>query len=359
MSEDIRYLMALSACERLDSLIIQELLKSFENAEEIWQAGGSELKSRGVPERICQNLIWWRGECSPDELCSRVKLLGLKVVDFRSKEYPVLLKETSDCPIILYVKGELGVDDLGIGIVGSRNITPYGQRMTERISQVLVDANIVIISGLALGIDGVSHKVAVGNKAKTVAVLAHGLDQVYPVVHENLARKIVECGGALVSEYPPGDLPLRHHFLHRNRIIAGLSLGTLVIEAAEKSGALTTARCALDYSRTVYAVPGDAERRQSAGTNNLIKQGALPVTIGEDILKDLNISCENTKFEKKNYNLAPQEVKILELLSTQPKHIDELSRELSIGIPVLSGILMGLEMRDVVKNVGGMKYISR
>ncbi len=356
MNEDIKYLASLSACERLDSLMIQELLRSFECAEAVWKANGSELKRQGMPEKIIENIIWWRGECDPENLFDKVKALKLKVIDYRSDKYPILLKEIPDCPVVLYIRGDLGVDDLMVGIVGSRSITPYGQRMTERISQGLAQAGVVIVSGMALGVDGVAHKVAIGNKAKTVAVLAHGLDQIYPATHESLAKKIIECGGAIISEYPPGDLPLRHHFLQRNRIVAGLSVGTVVTEAAEKSGALTTARCAMEYGRNVYAVPGDAERRQSAGVNGLLKQGAMPVTSSEDILKDLNILQVENKYEKRS-DLDGQEKIIVELLDQEPKHIDVIARESEIELPVLSGILMGLEMRDMVRNVGGMKFV--
>lgn len=349
------YLMGLAACPVLNTLVILELLKIFDSAQEIWKASKSELRQRGVPDNVISKIDDWRKECDLEKLFKRVGLLGLKTVDFREENYPATLKEIPDLPLILYYRGEIGVDDPCVSIVGNRKISGYGQRMTQRITQGLVNANLVIVSGLALGVDGVAHQVAVENKAKTIGVLAHGLDRIYPSSHTSLAKKIIECGGAIISEYPPGDLPLKHHFLERNRVIAGLSMGTLVVEAGEKSGALTTARCSLDYGRSVWAVPGDVERPQAVGVNNLIKQGAMPVFTSDDILQDLNLVLP-VKLER--VLDIPDELKaILELLESEPKHINQLSLECNVNISTLSGILLDLEIRDLVKNTGGMNYI--
>ncbi|MDO8513176.1 MAG: DNA-processing protein DprA [bacterium] len=354
---ELMYLAAISACSRLDSITIQELLNLFISPIDLWKANESELRSKGVPDKIVQNLVWWKKECVPECLWSRINELGLKVIGFKDTDYPQLLCEIPDLPIVLYVKGELDPQDLYVAVVGNRMISQYGIRMTERITQTLVNARVVIVSGLALGVDGIAHRVAVQSKAKTVAVLANGLDQVYPPSHSNLAKQILENGGALVSEYSPGTLPLKHHFLERNRIIAGFSMGTLIVEAGKISGALRTAGCALEYGRSVYAVPGDAERPQAAGVNNLIKQGAIPVTTGEDILGDLNIQTE-VKERKDSVKLTDHEKLVLDALSSEPVHIDLLAREIKLEISVLSVILIGLEMRDLAKNVGGMNYIK-
>lgn len=352
-SEDTIYLAALSACERLGSLTIQELLKLIGEAKLIWQMDTEELRSRGVPEKICENIDWWRKRFDPEKNWAKAEKLGLRVFDFREEDYPGLLREIPDVPVVLYVKGEWEENETRIGVVGSRAVSPYGEKVTEMVAMDLVKAGVTIVSGLALGVDGVSQKVAVGNRARTVAVVAHGLDKICPTSHENLANKIVEYGGAVISEYPPGDFPLKHHFLERNRIIAGLSMGTLVVEAAEKSGALTTARCALEYGRTVYAVPGDVFRRQSVGTNNLIKYGATPVVKGEDILNDLNLGLVKPV---KEIELTEDERRIMELLE-EPRHIDEMANLLEISVSTLSVILLSLEMRGVVKNAGGMNFI--
>jgi DNA processing protein len=215
---------------------------------------------------------------------------------------------------------------------------------------------VIIVSGLALGIDGEAHKACLEEEGKTVAVLANGLDTIYPVSHTRLGNAILDRGGALICEYPPGSEPMKHQFLERNRIVAGLSMGTVVVEANEKSGALTTARLASEYGRIVFAVPGDAERMQSAGTNNLIKQGAVPVWKGKDILVELNISQE--KIEQKKPKLREDLQNILDLLSQEPIHVDNLAANSGLDISKINVILIELELKGFIRNVGGMQFVK-
>lgn len=210
-------------------------------------------------------------------------------VKIKDKNYPLLLKEIYNPPQILYYLGSLKANEQKpLAVVGSRKISPYGEKICKFLIEKLARAGLTIISGLALGVDGLAHQIALENKTKTIAVLGSGLNVIYPPVHKNLAKKIIKANGAVVSEYPPFTQPSKLTFPARNRIIAGLSLGVLVIEAQKKSGALITARLALEQGREVFAVPGSIYNKNSDGCNLLIKMGARPVTKPEDVLEILN-----------------------------------------------------------------------
>ncbi len=352
---ETQYLAALASCSKLTPLVIKQLLRKYKSGQEIWQASEAHMSSKRIPPAIISNISQWRRGFNFDTFWSRVTTQKLDVISLNDKKYPALLKEMADPPIVLYVKGNLDADSVNIAIVGNRQASEYGMRMTPRLVGPLVRSGVTIISGLALGIDGAAHQATLENGGKTVAVLAHGLDMVYPSSHTQLAKNILASDGALVSEFPPGILPLRHHFLMRNRIIAGLSMGTVIVEAGEKSGALTTARVALEEGRMVFAVPGDSERPQSVGVNNLIKQGACPVTKGEEILAELNLSIEPTKQD--NLKLSGDEDRVLRQISDTPIHVDSLSATIHLDIAKLNAILINCELKGLIKNVGGMRYI--
>ena len=352
---ETQYLAAIAACSKLTPLEIKKVLSVFGNGRAIWQASESQLKSKNIPGSIINILSKWRTGFNFDTFWEKVKYNKLRVISLNDNNYPQLLKEMADPPIVIYIKGHLESDSVNISIVGNRQASEYGYRMTQRLVRPLVYAGATIISGLALGIDGAAHRATLEYGGKTVAVLAHGLDMVYPASHIYLAKKILETGGALISEFPPDILPLRHHFLLRNRIIAGLSMGTVIVEAGEKSGALTTARVALEEGRMVFAVPGDSERPQSIGVNNLIKQGAYPVTKGEEILEGLNLTAEPVK--SANFRLSKEEDQIFENITTEPIHIDKLAAIIKINMAKLNEILINLELKGLIKNVGGMRFI--
>ncbi len=215
----------------------------------------------------------------------------IKIITLDDDTYPRLLKQIYDPPRRLYILGDLKAEEkYPLAVVGTRNASDYGKRTTNYFVDALSRAGLTIISGLALGIDGLAHQATLGVKGKTIAVLGSGLNVVYPSAHKKLFQQIIEAGGAVISEYPPETKPNKQSFPARNRIIAGLSLGVLVIEAPEKSGALITARAALEQGREVFAIPGDIYSRNSAGTNKLIEMGAKPVTKPEDILEEIIIT---------------------------------------------------------------------
>lgn len=249
-----------------------------------------------------------------------------------------------------------------MAIVGTRKCTPYGRQVTEEFSRGLAEQGMVIVSGLALGIDGVAHEAALVAGGYTVAVLGSAVDKrsVYPAAHQDLSERIIAHGGAVMSEYPPGFLPTQYSFPARNRIIAGLSRGTLITEAPTESGALITASCALDYNREVFAIPHPLTSLAGQGGNDLLKKGAQPVTNFQDILEALQIKhIEQIVTNNAVLPVSDTEGAILKLLSREPRHIDELIKQSGFASGTVMSTLTLLEMKGKIKNVGGMMYITK
>jgi DNA processing protein len=281
----------------------------------------------------------------------------IQKINPNDKNYPRLLKEIYDPPKELFFLGEIKAEEnLPLAIVGTRKVSNYGKQVTIELGRSLARAGFTIVSGLALGVDGLAHQAAIDVKARTIAVLGCGLDKIYPPNHKKLAEKIITQGGLIISEYPPGTPPLKHHFPTRNRIIAGLSLGVLVIEAPETSGALITARYALEQNREVFAVPGNIFNQNSIGTNQLIKLGAKLVTKPEDIFETFNLDLP--KKQKKEIKPANKEEEaILKVLSDEPISIDEIVKQSGLNTSIVSSTLIMMEISGKVKNLGGGQYI--
>ncbi|MDD5043558.1 MAG: DNA-processing protein DprA [Patescibacteria group bacterium] len=362
MANELSYWVALTQFPKIGPVRFNKLLNYFPDIAGAWRASFSELKKAGLEENIAEEFIIKRQEIEPDREWQKVEEENLKIITIKDAGYPKLLKEIYNAPYLLYYRGSLHDinNDFTIAVVGTRKISPYGRQVTEEIAARLAQNKITVISGLALGVDALAHLAALNNRGKTLAVLGSGADKnsVYPVANRCLAEKIIAEGGAIISEHPIGTPPLKHHFPARNRIIAGLSLGTLIVEAGEESGALITARCALEQNREVFAVPGNIYSKTSIGPNNLIKMGARAVTSAEDILETLNL--ENSEIFTANQKILadnPSEEKLLLYLSKEPKHIDELVRETKLNAAETASALTLMEMKGKVKNLGGMNYI--
>lgn len=282
----------------------------------------------------------------------------IKKISLEDDNYPKILKEIHDPPKALYVKGGFSSkDEIAIGIVGTRNYTSYGKQVTENIAGDLAKTGITIVSGLAKGIDTWAHKAALERNGRTIAVLGSAVDSksVYPSCNRKLADKITE-NGAVISEYPQEVKSERWFFAQRNRIISGLSLGILVVEAPEKSGALITAACALEQNREVFAIPGSIYSKNSIGTNKLIQMGAKLVTKANDILEELNLPL--IEEEKKSFKpKTKQEEILLNILTKEPIHIDEITKKSKLDTRLVSSTLIMLELKGIVKNTGGGHYI--
>lgn len=278
-----------------------------------------------------------------------------EIKTLKPKQFPKLLREIPSLPKELYLIGDLPPEELFyLAVVGTRRFSNYGKEACERIIGGLTGHNFVIVSGLAIGIDSIAHRAALQNKLLTIAVPGSGLDDsvLHPHSNRRLAKEIVQAGGCLVSEFPPKMPAGLHTFPQRNRIIAGLCRGVLVIEAPEKSGALITAAFALDFNRDVFAVPGSILNENSVGTNRLIKMGAIPVASADDILEVFGISLEPKNLQ---FDLSPLEEKVLSALS-EPMQKDDLLRKLGMPAQEINPILTMMQVNGVIKESGGEIY---
>lgn len=281
----------------------------------------------------------------------------IKTIKKSAKEYPKVLKEISNAPKQLYVRGELPKNpDMNFAIVGTRAASEYGKTLAFKIAKELSELGFNIVSGLALGIDTQAHLGALTGKGSTIAVLGSGIDDasIFPKENLNLAKKIVDSGGAVISEYEPKAKSEIWYFPERNRIISGLSLGVLVVEAPEKSGALITARMALEQNREVFAIPGSLFSKNSVGANNLIKSGAKMVTLIDDILEELNLAgLKIKKEEDKKEKLNPEEKLIFSIVEKEPVHIDKICEIAKLPANQVLSIISILEIQGIIKNIGG------
>ncbi len=276
---------------------------------------------------------------------------------YASPDYPSLLREIPQPPDVLYSLGAIP-KGTAVAIVGSRKCSPYGEEVTYRLSYDLARAGLIIISGLALGIDGIAHRAALDAGGKTVAVMAGGLDSIYPARHRGLAKEILANGGALIAEHPAGIPPLRPYFVARNRIIAGLSTAVLVTEADVRSGSLTTANFALESGRIVMAVPGNITSPRSAGPNNLIRQGALAVTDATDVLSELNFQTHAVETTPVRAFSAP-EARILDLLGSGGRTTGELLEQSGLTAAELANLISLMEITGKIRNMGAGRWMVR
>ena len=284
--------------------------------------------------------------------------LGIEIISRDSAKYPELLLNILDAPLVLYIMGNAGVlSQKCIGIVGTRRPTRYGREMCQFFTKKLSDAGLVCVSGLAFGIDTVVAQTAVDNNAPTIAVLAGGLDNIYPAQNYNLAEDIVKNGGAVISEYPISVRPQAYSFLDRNRIISGLSLGTIVIEAGEKSGALKTANDAIEQNRELFVLPGNINSYASVGCNNLIRKLPDCFTISpEDVCYKLNINFKEQAENRVVEQLSLEENLVLSALEGEELNLDDLCENTQISGKDIIGVLSGLEIKGIIKRLPGNYY---
>jgi DNA processing protein len=332
----------------------------FNNLEEAWQAPASEFMSAGINESLASQIALARSRINLEAEMEKLNKLKINLITLDDDDYPPLLKQIYDPPFTLFYKGTLNSiqDEFCLAVVGSRKFSSYGRQVTQNIVSNLAQNGITIVSGLALGIDSLAHQATLEAKGRTIAVMGCGLDQIYPAVHYGLAQKILESFGALISEYPPGTRPSKFTFPMRNRIISGLSLGTLIVEAGQKSGSLITAKTALDQNREVFAVPGNIYSLTSQGTNQLIQEGAKMITSANDILETLNLKQAIAQIESRQILPdSPEEAKILSHLSQEPIQVDKLIQLSQLPSSQLNATLTMMEIKGKIKNIGGNNYI--
>jgi len=358
MKHDIFY-NAFNLIDKIGPARMKKLINFFGNPEIAWKANWTDLKQAGLEESVIESLIQQRDTFDPEKEFQKLEQLGIKIITLDNDEYPPSLKEIYNPPFALYVKGSIRSENINIAIVGSRKVTPYGKQVTQALARNLAEAGLTIVSGMATGIDTIAHTESLKAGKETIAVLGNGLDtqNIYPPTNRRLAEEI-SASGAIISEYPIGTPPLRHHFPSRNRIISGLSVGVIVTEATEESGALITAKHAIDQNKEIFAVPGSIFSESSVGTNNLIKSGACPITSAREILEELNLTFA-TDFIK-NRKIVPESAEekiILDNLSKEPIHIDKLAEKTNLSTPKITATLTLMEMKGKVKNMGGMMFV--
>jgi len=356
---DIAYLVGLSLLPGIGPARFHKLIDRFKEPERAWRASEQELSSLGVDAKFMPLLLEKRHAISLEREMEKLRRLDVTVLSSFDADYPLRLKEIFNAPPLLYVKGAISrQDDQSIGVVGTRGPSVYGKELATRVVPELVRTGLTIVSGLARGIDSVAHRAALESGGRTIAVLGCGIDVVYPSENRALFERIQQHG-AVVTEYPLGTKPDAFNFPARNRIISGLSLGTVVIEAQYTSGALITADYALEQNREVFAFPGRATDRGSAGCNRLIREGrAKLVTSTEDILAELDLTVAVQQLEIKVAIPAnDEEGKLLSLLSHEPVHIDDLARQTAMTAPTVASTMLMLELKGTVRQIGSMSYV--
>lgn len=292
---------------------------------------------------------------------NRLKMEDINTITILDEEYPKRLKDIYDSPLVLYKKGDiLEEDNLSIGIVGSRKTTAYGKWACEKFTKELVKLGITIISGIALGIDTVAHNTALKEGGRTIGIIGSGIDVVYPKSNKDLYGRIID-NGAILTEFPLNTPPLAYNFPQRNRIIAGLSCGIIVVEAKEKSGSLITAHHGLEQGKDVFSIPGNINSIYSKGTNKLIKDGAIPLLDIDDILNEIyefKIIKEREIEEKiLDIDLSETEMKILEIIKEGPTHCDTIVNKTGINISTVSSVITVLEIKGIIRELTSRTYI--
>src|SRR5688572_9560117 len=288
--DDKRYWIGFNLIKGIGAVRMQALIQHFGDLEIAWKASAADLVEAGLGKRVNERVIQARSEVDLIKLWEKIESQGVKILTWQDESYPGRLKEIDQPPPVLYIRGEYLPDDLfAVAIVGTRRVTAYGRQITEEMSSFLAANGITVISGLARGVDAIAHQSTLKAGGRTIAVLGSGVDNIYPPEHRRLAEQMMERG-AIISDYALGTPPDASNFPPRNRIISGLSLAVVVIEAGETSGALITAEFAAEQGREVFAVPGSIHAPQSKGTNKLIQNGVLPLLTPDDLMQALDLT---------------------------------------------------------------------
>jgi DNA processing protein len=356
--DDLKYWVGFNLVNGIGAVRFRRLLDFFGSAREAWQATAAGLAQAGIDARCVESILAVRARANLDRHMERLAQLGISLLTWDDPVYPRLLKEIHSPPPLLYVKGSLAPqDDLALAVVGTRRVTVYGREAALQLAGDLGRHCITVVSGLAKGVDTVAHRAALDAGGRTIAVLGTGLDTVYPPENTRLAAEIAERG-ALITDYPLGTKPEASNFPPRNRLISGLSLGVIIVEAGETSGALITCDFALEQGRDVFAVPGNITSRLSRGTNRLIQQGAKLITRVDDVLEELNLNMVPQQLTMREVlPESPAEASLLKHLSTEPTHVDEICQRTGLPVAEVSATLTVMELKGLVRQVGGMNYV--
>ncbi len=359
MSDERTYWLALNMVKGIGAARLRTLLDAFGSAQAAWQAAPAALRAAGVNEATVQNFVELHQTLDLQTIESDLAKHNVVALTLQEDAYPRKLRELDQAPPVLYVRGQLlPEDEWAVAVVGTRQVTTYGRQIAEEFGAFLAHNGITLVSGLARGVDAIAHQAALKAGGRTVAVLAHGLEQIYPAENRQLGEEIA-ARGALVSDYAIGTPPDAANFPPRNRIISGLSLAVVIVEAGEQSGALITAGFAAEQGREVFAVPGNIHAPQSKGTNLLIQRGAHPLIRYEDLLDVLNLEM---MAEHRSATVAlpadATEAALFSLLGQEPLHVNEIGALARLPIDQVSSTLALMELKGLVRQVGGMTYVA-
>ncbi len=353
------YWLAISRVPYIGPARIERLLQTFGSLSVAWSAPQAELRLALEPRSLSE-LLAARSRIDPAGELERLARSGIRAVHPGHPSYPRLLAEISGRPSVLYVRGDLApADDRSVAIVGTRRATPYGRQAAERIATELAQAGVTVVSGLARGVDAAAHRAALEAGGRTIAVLGSGPDVIYPAEHRRLSEQVMESG-AILSELPPGAKPDAQNFPARNRIVSGITVGTLIIEAPSRSGALITATFAADQGREVFVIPGSIFAQTAEGTNALLRDGARLVRDGADILEDLGLAGRSGPvLTQCQMSLDENERRLLAALGKEARHIDELAEEAELPAAAVSALMLTMELKGLVRNHGAQYYVLR
>ena len=357
--DDKKYWVGFNLIKGIGAVRMQALIHHFDDLESAWKGTPIELAGAGLSLKLIERINQARANIDLEKVWARIESQGIQVLTWEDEAYPQRLKEIDQPPPVLYVRGNYVPDDLfAVAIVGTRRVTPYGRQITEELASFLASHGITVVSGLARGVDAIAHHSALKAGGRTIGVLGSGVDKIYPPEHRQLAEKMMEQG-AIVSDYAPGTPPDASNFPPRNRIISGLSLAVVVIEAGETSGALITAEFAAEQGREIFAVPGSILAPQSKGTNKLIQKGALPLLSINDLMQALNLTrVGDQKTARKNIPADETEACLMKTLTDDPLHVDEIRNQTELPIEKVSATLALMELKGMVRQVGGMHYVA-
>ena len=358
---------ALNMVPGIGSLRMRRLVDAFGSLQALWEAPREALsRVDGIGPELAHRLdLARRDEAAVLREVEAADRLQASIVTLEEAAYPATLRTIHDPPLALYVRGAWreALDAPCVAVVGSRHASLYGLRIAERLAHDLALRGVTVVSGMARGIDAAAHRGTLAAAGRTLAVLGSGLGRVYPPEHVDLAGQIIERGGALVSEYPMGMPPLAQNFPRRNRVISGLSLGVVVVEAAQCSGALITADCALEQGREVFAVPGPVDATTSHGTHELLRQGARLVVSVEDILEELRLTPQPAvPAEMADQRAAPldgPEALLMAQLTVEPTHIDALAASSGLAADQAAELLLRLELRGLIAQRPGKYFVRK
>jgi DNA processing protein len=359
LAEPRLYWIGFNFVKGIGAVRFKALLDFFGDPAVAWNAPTEALMEAGLSAKIVENLNKVRTQVNLEKVYERMQAQGITCLTWDDEVYPRHLKNIDQPPPVIYVRGELlPEDDWAVAIVGTRKVTSYGRQVTEEIAGFLAQNRVTVVSGLARGVDGIAHQSALKAGGRTIAVLGSGVDRIYPPENRRLADEM-NTHGALVSDYPPGTAPDGTNFPPRNRIISGLSLAVVIVEAGVTSGALITATFAAEQGRDVFAVPGTIHAPQSKGTNRLIRDGAQPLLDPQEILEVLNLTQVTEKqAARRVLPTDPIEMRLFSALGPEPLHVDEIRAQTNLPIEQVSAALAMMELKGLVRQVGGMNYIA-